>query len=176
VCWQSSLLLYPIVAVALSVCEPLLSNSCCMCVLQSSPSCGSACHVASSLRLSVLIGLQVYCHVCGQFPNKVQVGPLIIFVISEGCALDVSSFTSEGADPSTMSCHSVPKTVWKSALFASQSLSREFVHELQTVSSHFPDIAFVLHLSTLCHCCAQCIFSNIHPLGAPHIMFFLAGS
>jgi hypothetical protein len=245
-----------------------------MFVLRSSPSSESACHVASSLRLFVLNGLQVYCHVCCKthlpslwllsncsycslprllilcsasppFPvATLQLLPLlpseaahpVISLTSLPCGYSPTApaaafrgcsscdqthlsflwllfscsllrllilngslqqsasrsshhlcdfwrlcfgclpLISEGADLPTLSCHSVPITVWKSALFTSQPLSCEFVHELHTVSSHFPDIAFVLHLSTLCHCCPQCIFSIIHPLGAPHLMFFLAGS
>jgi hypothetical protein len=66
--------------------------------------------------------------------------------------LDVLSFISEGADPSTVSSHSLPRTQWKSWLFASQPPAPEFVCGLHITSSHFPDIASALHLGTLYHC------------------------
>jgi hypothetical protein len=63
-------------------------------VSQSLPSNEPLCHIAPSLRQFFPYSLQVYRH----------------FLFSEAFACDVSSFVSEGADPSTGSSHSLSAT------------------------------------------------------------------
>jgi hypothetical protein len=65
----------------------------------------------------------------------------------------VSSFVSEGADPSTMSWHSFYKSWLKVWLFASWSPAQELSRRSCRMSSHFQDVVALLSLgpSFRCH-------------------------
>jgi hypothetical protein len=90
------------------------------------------------------------------FPDKVWAGPGVppsSFFFSKGCALDVSSFISEKAEPSPISGHSLSRTRLKSRLIVSWSPIPEFVQGPHIMSSCFPDIATVSCFGPLFHCC-----------------------
>jgi hypothetical protein len=62
----------------------------------------------------------------------------------------ISSFVLEGADTSTMPWHSFSVKV---QLFTSRSPAREPSWRSSWMSSHFPDVAALLGLGSLCCCC-----------------------
>jgi hypothetical protein len=89
-----------------------------------------------------------------QFPANVWAGPGVPpSTLILGCAFDVPSFISEGADSFTMSWHSYFESWWKTTLLSSWSPICEIVQGPDIMSSYFPDIASVSGLGPLCHWC-----------------------
>jgi hypothetical protein len=109
------------------------------------------------------------------FPDKVRAGPGVPppAFFSEGYAFDISSFISEGADPTTVSIHPLP-IAQSTRLFAFWSSLRSF-----WMSSPSWDVAAVLHLghysvvAYICFVslwCDVCIFSRMVRLESSLLM------
>jgi hypothetical protein len=80
----------------------------------------------------------------------------------------ISSSSWEGASPSTVSCHLFSGAWWKTRWLAFWSPALGSAWGYRWKYPRFSDVAAVLCLSLLCHCCipAASIFPNVDPLGA----------
>jgi hypothetical protein len=121
---------------------------------------GCACDVCYRPRM--VITLQLLCYsllkaACPErFPEKLRAGPGVppsSLFFSEGCALDVPSFISKGANPSTMSSHSLLAAWQKTRLLTSWPPFWESAWWSCWMSSRFLDVTTVLHLGPLFTCC-----------------------
>jgi hypothetical protein len=105
-----------------------------------------------------------------RFLDKVQDGPGVPSSSISGCAFDVSSFVSNGADSSMMPSHTCPLTQWKTQLNVSRPPICDFV---QGPLASKTELLFQALTPLSNFSCIHRLFLNIRPLGGPHTTYSL---